>query len=141
MLTHRATLMSVVLVVLLVGPLLPQYSSAGTQTVLASLTITGAGPTDLTGVVVTHNPGFEKTISQPVPPYILPIFVDQDVDDMTGQVVNSRFLTTVILTNTTGETLDLTLTIVDASGLNTLATSMISLPAHATTAIDLSDEL
>jgi len=141
MLTRRATLISVVLVALAAAVLLPQKSSAGTQTVLGSLTITGAGPTDLVGVVITHNPGFEKTISQQIPPFIVPIFVDGDTDDMTGQVVNSRFETTVILTNTTGGTLNLTLTILDAGGTNTLATSMISLPPHATTAIDLSGPL
>jgi len=65
MLTRGAILISVVL---LVSLLLPQNSSAKTQTVLGSLTITGAGPTDLVGVVVTHNPGFEKTISQQLPP-------------------------------------------------------------------------
>lgn len=121
MLTRRATLISVVL---LVNLLLPQNSSAKTQTVPGSLTITGAGPTDLVGVVVTHNPGFEKTISQQIPPFTVPIFVDGDTDD------------------TTGGTLNLTLTILDASGTTTLATSMVSLPPpHATTAIDLSGPL
>jgi hypothetical protein len=138
MLSHRATL---ILVALLVSLLLPQNSSAKSQTVLGSLTITGAGPTDLVGVVVTHNPGFEKTISQQIPPYTVPIFVDADVDDTTGQVVNSRFETTVILTNTTGATLNLTLTIMDAGGTNTLATVPVTLLAHATTAIDLSGPL
>ena len=138
MLTRRATLISVVL---LVNLLLPQNSSAKTQKVFGSLTITGAGPTDLVGVAVTHNPGFEKTVSQQIPPFTLPVFVDADVDDNTGQVVNSRFETTVILTNTTGGTLNLTLTILDASGVNTLATSLVSLPPHATTSIDLSGPL
>ena len=138
MLIRRAALISVVL---LVSLLLPQNSSARTQTVLGSLTITGAGPTDLVGVAVTHNPGFEKTISQQIPPFTVPVFVDADVDDTSGQVVNSRFETTVILTNTTGGTLNLTLMILDASGVNTLATSMVSLPPHATTSIDLSGPL
>jgi hypothetical protein len=141
MLTQRANLVTVFAAVLLAGLLLPQPSTASTQTVLASLTITGAGPTDLTGVVITHNPGFEKTVSQGIPPYTVPVFVDQEVNDMTGQVVNSRFLTTVLLTNTTGGTLNLTLTITDAGGTNTLATIPVSLPAHATTAIDLSEAL
>ena len=138
MLTRRATLISVVL---LASLLLPQNSSAKTQTVLGSLTITGAGPTDLVGVVVTHNPGFEKTISQQIPPFTVPIFVDVDTNDTTGDVVHSRFETTVILTNTTGGTLNLTLMILDASGVNTLATSMVNLPPHATTSIDLSGPL
>ncbi len=123
---------------LLTGLLLPQGATARTQTVLGSLTITGASPSALVGVVVDHNPGFEKTITVPVPPFTAPVFVDVDKDDMSGQVVNSRFDTTVVLTNTTGMPLSLTLTVLDASGTTTLATKMVSLAAHATTAINVS---
>ena len=96
MLTRGATLISVVL---LVSLLLPQNSSAKTQAVLGSLTITGAGPTDLVGVEVTHKPGFEKTSSQQLPPFTAPIFLDEDANDTNGDVLNSRFETTLMLTD------------------------------------------
>lgn len=126
------------LALLVLGLLLSTEASAKTQTVLGSLKITGAGPLELVGFALTHNPGFEKTITQQIPPFIVPVFVDVDKDDGNGQVLNSRFDTTVVLTNTTAVTLNLTLTILDASGTQTLATSNISLAANATTAITLS---
>ncbi len=132
---HRRVLLAVLVLLVL---LLPSGVSARTQTVLGSLTITGAASTDLVGVAVVHNPGFEKAITQQIPPFTTPVFVDVDKDDMTGQVVISRFDTIVVLTNTTAGTLHLTLTILDASGMTTLATKMISLDPHATTAINLS---
>jgi len=131
---HRA----LPLALLLLGLFLSAEASAKTQTVLGSLRITGAGPSELVGFVVSHNPGFEKTITQHIPPFIVSVFVDVDKDNGNGQVVNSRFDTTVVLTNTTAGTLNLTLTILDASGTQTLATSNISLAANATTAITLS---
>jgi hypothetical protein len=45
------------------------------------------------------------------------------------------------MTNTTAGTLNLTLTILDASGTQTLATENISLAANATTAVTLSSLL
>lgn len=123
---------------LLTGLLLPPGAAARTQTVLGSVTITGALPSELVGVVVDHNPGFEKTISLPVPPLTAPVFVDVDKDDMTGQIMNSRFETTVVLTNTTASPLTLTLTILDAGGTSTLATKMISVGPHATALVNIS---
>jgi hypothetical protein len=74
---------------LLVGLLLPQEVSGRTRTILGSLTKTAIGGTsptmELAGVAVAHNPGFEKTVTQQLPPITIPVFVDDGKDDMTGQ--------------------------------------------------------
>jgi hypothetical protein len=134
---HRALLLGV----LVLGLLLPAQASASAKTILGSLHITGANLGELVGFAVSHNPGFEKNTTQHIPPFILSVFIDVDTDDGTGQVVNSRFDTLVVMTNTTAGTLNLTLTILDASGTQTLATENISLAANATTAIALSSLL
>lgn len=122
------------------GLLLPWGASAKTktETILGSLTITGATAAQLVGVVVDHNPGFEKTITLHIPPFTAPIFLDEDKEeDMGGQVVNSRFDTTVVLTNTTTDSLAIMLTVRDASGM-VLATTTKTLGANATIMINLS---
>ncbi len=135
--TRRTALLAILL---LLGLLLPWGASAKTktETILGSLTITGATADQLVGVVVDHNPGFEKTITLHIPPFTVPIFLDEDKEeDMGGQVVTSRFDTTVVLTNTTGMPLSLTLTVRDAGGM-VLATTTKTLGANATIMINLS---
>lgn len=127
---------------LAVGLLFAPMAQAKTQTVLRSLMITGASPTDLSGVAVIHNPGFEKTISQQIPPLAFPVFVDLDEDDATGTVLNKRFDTLVTLTNTTGNPLNnVTLTLLDASGANTLGATVVNLAPHASVLVLVSDLL
>ena len=143
MLKKRIALPSALLAAFLVlGLLLPQAASARAQTILGSLTITGVSPTDLVGIAVIHNPGFEKTITQQIPPLTVPVFVDVDKDDSSGGVLTSRFDTLVVLTNTTGNTLiNITLTLLDTDG-NQLATMTINnLGAHASRTINVSDLL
>jgi len=127
---------------LAVGLLLPPEALAKTQTVLGSVVITGAAPTDLSGVAVIHNPGFEKTTSQQIPPLAFPVFVDVDEDGASGVVLNKRFDTLVMLTNTTGSTLNnITLTLLGADGTTVLGTKTFNLGPHASTLIFLSDLL
>jgi hypothetical protein len=129
-------------VLLAVGLLLPPNALAKTQTVLGSLMITGASPTDLSGVAAIHNPGFEKTISQQIPPLVFPVFVDLDEDDVSGAVLNKRFDTLVTLTNTTGSPLNnITLTLLDASGATTLGMKTLNLGPHASVLVFVSDLL
>lgn len=139
MVTKRATLLGILLVL---GLLLPLGASAKTQTILGSVMITGVSPTDIVGVAVIHNPGFEKTITQQIPPLTFPVFVDVDKNDSGGAVLNKRFDTLVMLTNATAGPLNnIALTLLDASGTTTLASTTISLGAHASVAIFLSEVL
>ncbi len=139
MVIKRATLLGILLVL---GLLLPLGASAKTQTILGSVMITGVSPTDIVGVAVIHNPGFEKTISQQIPPLTFPVFVDVDEDDVSGAVLNKRFDTVVTLTNATAGPLDdITLTLLDASGTTALASTTIDLAANASAAVFLSDLL
>jgi hypothetical protein len=131
--------------VLLVGLLLPRLAWARPQTVLASATITGeagaALTTELVGVAVTHNPGFEKTIVQQLPPFTVPVFVDVEKNDATGQVMISRFDTTLVLTNTTDDDLVLEITVLDSTGTMVLASFNPTLAAHASLLIAVSSLL
>jgi len=137
--TRRVALFTALL---LLGLLLPLGASASTRTVLGSLMITGVSPTDLVGVAVIHNPGFEKTITQQVPPLTFPVYVDVDKNDSNGAVQNRRFDTFIMLTNATAGPLNnIALTLLDASGATTLASTTISLGAHASVAIFLSEVL
>ncbi len=127
---------------LAVGLLLPSKAPAKTQTVLGSVMITGVSPTDLSGVAAILNPGFEKSISQQIPPLVFPVFIDVDEDDVTGAVLTKRFDTLVALTNTTGSQLNnITLTLLAADGTTVLGTKTFNLGPHASTLIFLSDLL
>lgn len=128
---------------LLLALLLPTGALAATHTILGSVTVTNgtftAPPTDLVGVAIIHNPGFVKTSSQQLPPYTAPIFLDVDTSDATGDVLNSRFETTLLLTNT-GAAKTIGLTILGAAG-NQLAQTTVNLGALATVLIELSSLL
>ncbi|MFN3476666.1 MAG: hypothetical protein ACK4Z6_03815 [Candidatus Methylomirabilales bacterium] len=143
--TKRATLLSALL---LLGLLLPVGASATPLTVIGSLTITKADGTPLTtelvGFAVIANPGFEKTITQQIPPFTVPFFVDVDKEDSSGssgeKILKSRFDTTVVLTNTTPDSLNIKLTLRDDSGA-LLTTEERTLDANATIVIVLSELL
>jgi len=128
---------------LLLALFLPTGASAATQTIVGSVTVTNGTftdpPTDLVGVAIIHNPGFEKTSSQQLPPFTAPIFLDVDKSDTTGDVLNSRFDTTLLLTNTGGAK-TIGLTIRGAQG-NQLAQTTVDLGALATVLINLSSLL
>ena len=126
---------------MILGLLLPQGAVARRHTLLGSLSLTKVGgaplTNEVTGVAMISNPGFEKNISVPIPPYTLPVFIDQDEND-SPHSVDRHFDTMVILTNTTGASLDVVLTLRGADGV-ILNTTTVTLPAHGTKSISLSD--
>jgi hypothetical protein len=124
--------------------LLPQVGWAGPHTVFGSLTVTNANASplnagDVVGLAFIANPGMEKTIAAQLPPYAMPVFVDVDKDN-DDHVVNSRFDTTVLLTNTTGSPLPVLLTVRDAGGA-ALGSQTLTIAAHGTVAVMLSSLL
>ena len=141
----RNRLLTVLSALLILGLLLPQGVMARRHTLLGSISLTKAGgaplTNEVTGVATISNPGFEKNISEPIPPYTLPVFIDQDENDgadSSSRVTNKHMDTLVILTNTTGASLAVVLTLRDAEGV-ILNTITVTLPAHGTKAIALSD--
>jgi hypothetical protein len=129
---------------LLTGLLVPATGWAKRVTAGGSLTIAGgSGPltNQLVAVMVTANPGLEKTIVQqlplPGPLYVAPFFVNED-KNKPGQ---GDIGTLVLLTNTTAAPLAITLTLRDLDG-NVLGTpAPVNLAAHETRVIELSDLL
>jgi hypothetical protein len=124
--------------------LLPQAGWAGSHTALGSLTVTNANGSplntgDVVGLALIANPGMEKAVAPQLPPYTVPVFVDVDTDDG-DHVVNSRFDTTVLLTNTTGSPLPVLLTVRDAGGV-TLGSKTLTIAAQGTVAVTLSSLL
>lgn len=144
--TKHAALLSALLII---GLLLPVGVLATPLTVFGSLTITKADGVPLTtevmGFAVIANSGFEKNITQQIPPFTAPFFVDVDVGEPSGPsrkrpVLQSRFDTTVVLTNTTAAPLNIELVLRDASG-DLLTTEAMTLEPHATAVIFLSELL
>ena len=140
----RNRLLAVLSALLILGLILPQGAMARRHTLLGSISLTKTGGVPLidevTGVAAISNPGLEKTISVPIPPYTLPVFVDQDEQDgsdSNSSVTDRRFDTMVILTNTTGASLAVVITLRDAEGV-ILNTTTVTLPAHGTRAVALS---
>ena len=137
----------------LVGLLLPSGVAAKTVTTLGSLTITqivGTGTaetaltTELVGMALIANPGFEMIIPQQLPPFTIPVFVDVDQEDTSEssgrRILKKRFETTLILTNTTDTLLKIILTFRDPSGKQVGKTQK-TLDPHATLVLFLSDLL
>ncbi len=124
----------------LLGLLLPTRVSARTVTVLGSATISGSASSALVGVAVAHNPGFEKTVTVPIPPLTMPVFVDVDKHDITSQVVTSRFDTTLVLTNT-GSAGAIVVTVFDTTGTTLATSSSVTIAAKGTVTIDISSLL
>ena len=136
-------------VLLLLALLLHQGVSANSEhheTLLGSLSIASSCPADLVGFVVIGNPGLEKTITNHIPPFLHPIFVDVEVEneDAGGNKVEKKVLakhfdTFVALTNGSASSCSITLTVMDAAGTMTLSTLTISLNAKETRVIFLAD--
>lgn len=134
-----------VLGLVLVGP-----AAAHQVSVSGSLTITGpagAEPTGLVGVAVVANPGYEKTITLQIPPFTLPVFIDGDRDDDDGSATSHhgwgerRLDTTLVLVNSTGSALSLEITVRDRSGTILANDVPVSLAAHETKVVQVSDLL
>lgn len=144
-------------VLLVVGPLLPSAAPARPVTVLGSVTIVkvtvpGNPPTtvpltvdspELTGFAVIANPGLEKTITQQLPPYTIPVFIDGEGEDgrPSLRLLRRNLDTTLVLTNTTNETLRVQLTVRDATGAALGTPTVLEFDAHQTQAVSVSELL
>ena len=130
--------------VLAVGLVMPAGAWARRVTAGGSIAIAGAGAplTDqLVGVLITTNRGLEKTISQqlplPGPIFVVPFFVNEDRD----KPDQGDLVTTLILTNTTGNPVSVVITLYALNG-GVLATSaQPPLAAHETRILDLAELL
>lgn len=134
----RTRVVPLLTVALLLGALLPGEVLARRVTVLGSLTVTKADlsalTTEVTGIAVISNPGFEKTMAQQLPPFVIPVFADKETDNP-GQ---GSLDTLVALTNTTDSALALLLTLRNAAG-TVLSATPLALPARGTAALFVSD--
>ena len=140
----RTRLVAVLSTLLVIGLLVPGAGWAKRVTAGGSVTITSAsGPltNQLVATMVNANRGLEKTIVQqlplPGPIYVAPFFVNEDKN----KPDQGDLITFLILTNTTGASLPVTLTLRDLDG-NVLATATPPvLAAHETRVIELADLL
>jgi hypothetical protein len=118
-----------------------------------SITVAGGGePTGLVGFAVIANPGFEKTITQHLPPFTLPVFIEGDLLDDTGgaaptnrsglRLLRKRLDTTLVLTNTTDGTLSLLVHLWNGDGGEPLVSDVpLTLGPHATKLLPVGDLL
>lgn len=127
-----------------------QATSADPLTVLGSLVVTkgdgGVLTTELTGFAVIANPGLEKTITQQLPPFTLPVFVDGDTASQPSvpgvpRLLRRNFDTTLVLTNTTASSLAIRLTLLGGGGAPLGPPVSRSLAAHETILLLVSDLL
>lgn len=129
---------------LILAPFVPTSVWAKRVTAGGSLAIAGnPGPltTQLVVVIVTANPGLEKTIVQQLPLtgpiFVAPFFVSEEK----GNPLPNDIGTTVLLTNTTGAALSITLTLYDLDGVAIGTPTVLNFAAHETKVIKLSDLL
>jgi hypothetical protein len=129
--------------VLIIALMLPAGAMAKRVTGGGSLTITkasGALTTELVVTAVLTNPGLEKTVSQqlplPGPLYVLPFAVNQDKSNPQQGDLD----TILLLTNTTGSSLSIILTLRALDG-TVLAVSPQTLSANQTLVLFISDLL
>jgi hypothetical protein len=129
--------------VLIIALMLPAGAMAKRVTGGGSLTITkasGALTTELVVTAVLTNPGLEKTVTQqlplPGPLYVLPFAVNQDKSNPQQGDLD----TILLLTNTTGSSLSIILTLRALDG-TVLATSPQTLSANQTLVLFISDLL
>jgi hypothetical protein len=143
--TKAAVLGSLLLVL---GLVLPSASWARREVVIGSLAVAKPGgvalTTELVGLAIIANPGWEKMIVQQLPPFTIPVVLDAERDDGPGLPGPARKLlhtdTVVMLTNTTASALDIELTVRDGTGA-LLVTQVHTLDPHSTRVLLLSDEL
>jgi hypothetical protein len=126
---------------------LPMSALAANDNIVGSLAIAAASPapaltTELVGVAIIANPGFEKTVSQSLPPFTVPVVFQQEPAETTlnANLSHINVDTTLILTNTTANVLNLVLTLYDGAGV-VLSTTPLSVNAHATVMKRVSDLL
>jgi hypothetical protein len=140
----RTRLVPVLSMVMIMGLLVPTGASAKRVAAGGSVAIAGTSSAltnQLVAVVITANRGLEKTISHqlplPGPIFVAPFFVNEDK----GKPEQGDLVTTLILTNTTGAPLSVTLTLYDLDGSVLATSAQPSLAAHETRVIQLADLL
>ncbi len=120
--------------------LLPSGTWAKKVVTFGSLTITmsddtALAPTDLVGAAIIANPGLEKTITLQIPPFTFPIAVDTDTNNSGPNNLD----TIIVVTNISGDTLEIKLNARNAAGDPiALTPNTFTLDADATIAIRLS---
>jgi len=103
-----------------------------------------ADPPDVVGTVVISNPGLEKTITQQLPPFTLPIVIEADGGGPSLKQLNKNLDAIMLLTNPSA-TAAITVVIrvwgLDGAQLTPAGGVSERLPAHGTKAVRLSDLL
>ena len=128
---------------LLIVGLLTVGAEAKQETAFGSVQITGApalvvSPPSLVGFMVLANPGHEKTISVPIPPYTFPVAVNTNTDDPGN---DNNLDTLVVVTNVSGAAVVLTFTVRDANGMTLTTVTFPSLANNNTLAVSIASLL
>jgi hypothetical protein len=144
-------LLMIAFLMLLAGALVSPASAA---TLLGSVSLTKASggvesdlttdPPDVVGTVVISNPGLEKTITQQLPPFTVPIVIDAEGSGPSLRVLRKNLDAVLLVTNPSGTAaITVVIRVWDPDGAELTPTGGVSqtLGAHATKAIRLSDLL
>jgi hypothetical protein len=145
------SLLMVAVLVVVTGLLAAPASAA---TLLRSVSVTKlvgavesnltADPPELVGTVVISNPGLEKTITQQLPPFTLPIVIDAEGSGNSLKVLKKNLDAVLLLTNPSGTAaITVVIRVWDPDGAELTPPGGVSqtLAAHATKAIRISDLL
>ncbi|MGH7263502.1 MAG: hypothetical protein ACREMB_01450 [Candidatus Rokuibacteriota bacterium] len=126
----------------LIGLLLACPAQAAAAAFVGSVTVEGAAEGEVVGFAVTANPGLEKTITQQLPPLTVPVIVEGDAGPGPAgpKFLKKNLDTLLVLTNTTGVALNLTLRLRDADG-GDVGTQALTLNPFATQVIIVSNLL
>jgi hypothetical protein len=140
----RRSCLAVLVSLLIVSGLVPASALARRVTAGGSVTITGPSGPLTDQIVVTalmSNPGLEKTVTTqlplPGPLFVLPFFVNEEKNGAQPDDID----TLLLITNTTGAVLSITLTLRGTDGAILATSTPPSLVAHETRVIRLSDLL
>ena len=144
-------LLMIGVLMLLAGVLVP---AASATTLLGSVSLTKvsggvesdltAVPPDVTGTIVISNPGLEKTITQQLPPFTVPIVIDAEGSGPSLRVLRKNLDAVLLLTNPSGTTaITVVIRVWDEDGEELTPAGGVSqtLGAHVTKAVRLSDLL
>ena len=140
----RTRVVAVLSTLLIIGLLLPTGAGAKRVTAGGSIAIAGAsGPltNQLVALVLTANRGLGHTVYQqlplPGPLFVAPFVVNDDK----GKPEQGDLITTVFLTNVTGASLSVVITVYDHDGTVLATSPTLTLAAHETRTIDVGDLL
>lgn len=134
------------LVVLVAAMVLPVAGAARPVTVLGSVSITTPDETpladgSLTGFALIANPGLEKTIVQPIPPYTFPVFMQGEAAEAGLKLLKKDLDTLLVMANATAAPLSVKVTLRDAAATSELGVLEVTLGARETRALAVSDLL